>query len=176
MYAWPSRTPRNVVGSLPIARNARLTIVPSRKTTPEPMIAATSVHRWVRVIPAVWHRRGYALAHAGSRRPRRVGRVPARDGRLRRGTARLDRPRQAPRGDPADGVLAGRDRGLPPLGDAGRGPLLGAGRRGRAGPRPRPGRRRRRGPRPGDRRGRSDLPVGRQAGLPVVDAVRDGSG
>src|SRR5262245_33251772 len=95
-----------VVGSWPMALRARFTTVPSRNTIPDPMIAAVSVHRWVRVIPAVWHRHGYALAHAGSSRPRRVGGVPACHGRFRRRTVGLDRPNATARRDPADGVLA----------------------------------------------------------------------
>ena len=80
----------------------------------------------------------------------------------------------APRRDPADGVLAGRDEVFQRWASMGVEPLLGARRRGRAGPRPRSVRRRRRGPRPGDRRGRPDLPVGRQAGHLTVDARRVG--
>ena len=37
--------------SCPICLSATLTRVPSRKTAPEPMIVATRVHRWRRVMP-----------------------------------------------------------------------------------------------------------------------------
>src|SRR5689334_24313560 len=67
MYAWASRTPRPVVdeSSSPIRFNARLTIVLSRKTTPDATIAARSVHRCPRVTRAVSHGRGYARAMPG---------------------------------------------------------------------------------------------------------------
>ncbi len=88
----------------------------------------------------------------------------------------VDRPVPPARGDPADGVLAGRQRSLPPLGDPGFGPLHVARRRGRAGAGPGPRRCRGCGPCPGDRRGRPDLPVGRQAGVPVGGPAWDRGG
>src|SRR6478609_8555809 len=94
--------------SSPIRFRARFTIVLSRKTMPDATMAARSVQRWARVMwPAVSHRHGYAPTHAGtgSDRARRVRRVPAHDGRDRRGPAGGERPVEAARRDPPDGVL-----------------------------------------------------------------------
>ena len=99
--------------------------MPSRKTMPEPTIAATSVQRWVRVMSRQCGTGTDMLSRMpGPDRPRRVRRVPARDGRHRRGPARRDRPLQAPRRDPADGVLAGREEVFRRWATHGRGPLL----------------------------------------------------
>ena len=159
--------------------------MPSRNTIAEPRMAASIVHRWAgSPVHRQCRRRGGGvhrgavrgpaaprpcsmLRRARSRGPRRRRGVPARDGRVRRGPARRR---------PAAPVRASRSCRRRPGRTAGevfqRWAAMGVEHFTSLGAEVEPvlvrdrGEGRRRRPRPGDRRGRPDLPVGRQARLP----------